>query len=80
MHNFFADPHNTDMENLSFDSFLNVFLNVYYACAGRAGACVNGYVSCGGGTAETKIRTRGGVRAPDDRENVFPFRPQEEGR
>lgn len=76
MHNFFADPHNTDMENLSFDSFLNVF----YAYAGRAGACVNAYVGCGGGTAETKIRTRGGVRAPDDRENAFPFRPQEEGR
>lgn len=76
MHNFFADPHNTDMENLSFDSFLNVF----YACAGRAGACVNAYVGCGGGTAEAKIRTRGGVRAPDDRENAFPFRPQEEGR
>ena len=68
------------MENLSFDSFLNVFLNVYYARAYRAGACVNAYVGCGGGTAETKIRTRGGVRAPDDRENAFPFRPQEEGR
>ena len=79
MHNFFADPHNTDMENLSFDSFLNVF----YARAYRAGACVNacgGCGGCGGGTAETKIRTRGGVRAPDDRENAFPFRPQEEGR
>lgn len=27
-----------------------------------------------------KIRTRSGVRAPDDRENAFPVRPQAEGR
>ena len=64
------------MENLSFYSFLNVF----YACEGRARA----YQSCGGnfagGGAEAKIRTRGGERLPDDRENAFPVRPEAEGR
>ena len=75
MHNFSEDPQITDMENLSFYSFLNVF----YACAGRARAYKSGGNFAVDG-AEAKIRTRGGVRLPDDRENAFPVRPETEGR
>ena len=77
MYNFSEDPQITDMENLSFYSFLNIF----YACAGRARAYrigSGGNDGCGG--TEAKIRTRGGVRLPDDRENAFPVRPEAEGR
>ncbi len=60
-------PQITDMEILTYSSFLNALYCM------RAGG---GRVRCKTG----KIRTQSGVRAPDDRENAFPVRPQAEGR
>ena len=64
MYKFSAFPQITGMENFTFNSFLNIL----YACAGRDCACAYA----------PKIKTRGGVRSPDDRENAFPARSQTE--